>query len=85
MDIHSATEVAFRNGYEKGKSEAEKACAEKGIGEGLDGEWIRLTGGLGWTQVECSICKYVNVFSDGKAHKYCPECGACMSFTKNNT
>ena len=44
-----------------------------------EGEWEQLCGDLGWVEMECSVCKYSDVFDDHKEyHKFCPNCGAKM-------
>lgn len=44
-----------------------------------EGKWKQVCGDLGWVEMECSVCKYSDVFDDHKEfHKYCPNCGAHM-------
>lgn len=52
---------------------------EDGYRKQIEGEWEQVCGDLGWVEMECSVCKYSDVFDDHKEfHKYCPNCGAHM-------
>lgn len=52
---------------------------DKGYRKQIEGEWEQVCGDLGWVEMECSVCKYSDVFDDHKEfHKYCPNCGAHM-------
>ncbi|MBR4855148.1 MAG: hypothetical protein IKU94_00795 [Bacteroidaceae bacterium] len=77
MDNYTATELAYKNGYEQGKKDAVK-----------HGHWLKTEEPLGWNEVdcvECSACRdswianedYGLDFAD--FWKYCPSCGARMN------
>lgn len=65
MDKYTATEMAFKNGYEKGYADAKA--------EEKHGRWIRHKRGK-QTWVECSEC----LVCGSPAWKRCPVCEAKM-------
>ena len=66
MDNHTATEIAYKNGYEQGKKDAVK-----------HGRWIETKNGF-----HCSNCKRKPGQHPTKRgvflSDYCPNCGAKM-------
>jgi predicted amidophosphoribosyltransferase len=66
MDKHTATEVAFRNGYNKAVEELRGTAT-----------WTKLSS-LGMTKYQCSACNNIS----GKASKFCPDCGKHMNLKK---
>lgn len=78
MNVHDATETAYRNGYEQGKKDAVK-----------HGHWEQQTEPLGWQDVDCAVCSVCGnsvVLTDSDMDiddirnwwNYCLNCGAKM-------
>lgn len=42
------------------------------------GEWKIVDTDLDYSEAQCSICGYTDVFDETGFYKYCPECGAKM-------
>lgn len=78
MNIHDATEKAYRNGYAKGREDALAAD----VVEVRHGEWIEKDDGWGGVLYTCSACRCDWTTIDGTPFennmRYCPECGAKM-------
>ena len=67
MDIHTATEMSYKNGYEQGLKDAVK-----------HGEWVKHPT---FNYKVCSICSQgspCDVDGSEWLTKYCPNCGAKM-------
>lgn len=65
MDMYTATELAYKNGYEQGKKDAVKY-----------GRWKLHTNGH-WT---CNVCNFTSmyVWDMDRSLNFCPHCGADM-------
>ena len=80
MKQHEATEIAYKNGYEKGKADAIREM--KNFGEVRHGEWRRM-----YRQYQCSSCGAViderqdnylyGMIDFGERKSYCYWCGSC--------
>lgn len=76
MDKYTATEQAYKNGYEQGKKDAVKR-----------GYWMATREKLGYTEVDCVECSVCHenwtvdadcAFEIIGTWKHCPTCGAKM-------
>ncbi len=68
MDKYTATEQAYKHGYEKGYAAGKRDAVEV-----VHGRWIKVfDDSAGWVDM-CGKCKE---FGDGTP--YCPNCGAKM-------
>jgi len=63
MDLHTATEEAYKKGYEDGRRDAV-----------IHATWERYKQPSGTHAIRCSHCKERN----GRRASYCPNCGAKM-------
>lgn len=76
MDNYTATELAYKNGYEQGKKDAVK-----------NGRWVKTENGFrenlntGTAMPvcfhDCSVCGW-HTGNQGQHFNYCPNCGAIM-------
>lgn len=72
MDNYTATELAYKNGYEQGKKDAVR-----------HGRWLYVDGKGPHAEYECDQCRFHVCFDekiDGTipAYKHCPDCAAQM-------
>lgn len=69
MDLHMATEQAYKRGYEDGLRDS--INHGRWLDDSIDGVWIRH---------KCSICDFSKIMENRTVHdwKYCPNCGALM-------
>lgn len=67
MDMYTATEQAYKNGYAKGYEEGKKNAV-------VHAKWEYYQMPSGIYGIRCTHCKGHN----GLMRKFCPECGAVM-------
>jgi rubrerythrin len=78
MDVHTATELAYKNGYEKGYADGKADAVKHGrwiLGK-VEPGYCTPGGNRPWI---CSECGNVQSWRlDRPTENYCPNCGAKM-------
>lgn len=83
MNIHDATETAYKNGYKVGYEKGKRDTVKHGhwIGEGdgyADGEIVLDV----WYCSECGYCIDDGTDEEAMLPNFCPNCGADMRQTR---